>query len=228
MAAVAAEVGQKAHARMLEERQTPASGDSLPLADALHLLQSGQLVNLAAGPNAAPGRILTSGVPSPSAAQIAAELGRSLGVPTELVLDGLQGEETEITAAEVLTIDHAAGEIFLGFDEAPHGVIVDYPAVIDFTDATGTDDLAGSVTVVHDGSGGFRPRANVRVRHASPAYQVHVHLVTPGPDVFAESRDHTLRAAFGKAMTQLHEQITSRAGKRWQRFKSNLKTRRGA
>ncbi|HET7768635.1 MAG TPA: PilZ domain-containing protein [Chloroflexota bacterium] len=167
MAAVAAEVGQKAHARMLEERQTPASGDALPLADALHLLQSGQLVNFAAGPNAAPGRILTSGVPSPSAAQIAAELGRSLGVPTELVLDGRQGEETEITAAEVLTIDHAAGEIFLGFDEAPHGVSVDFPAVIDFTDATGTYYLAGSVTVVHDGSGGFRPRANVRVRHAS-------------------------------------------------------------
>lgn len=68
----------------------------------------------------------------------------------------------------------------------------------------------------------------VRVRHASPAYQVHVHLVTPGPDVFAESRDHTLRAAFAKAMTQLRDQITSRASKRLQRFKSNLKTRRGA
>ena len=37
----------KAHTRMLEERQTPASGDALPLADALHLLQSGQLVNVA-------------------------------------------------------------------------------------------------------------------------------------------------------------------------------------
>ena len=68
----------------------------------------------------------------------------------------------------------------------------------------------------------------VRVRRASPPYQVHVHLVTPGPDVFAESRDHTLRAAFAKAMAQLREQITSRAGRRLQRFKSNLKTRRGA
>ena len=67
----------------------------------------------------------------------------------------------------------------------------------------------------------------VRLRDASPAYQVHVHLVTPGPDVFAESRDHTLRAAFAKAMTQLREQITSRAGKRLQRLKSNLKARRG-
>ena len=36
----------------------------------------------------------------------------------------------------------------------------------------------------------------VRLQNTSPAYQVSVHLVTPGPDVFAETRDHTLRAAF--------------------------------
>src|SRR5918997_782155 len=99
-----------------------------------------------------------------AAAQIAADLGRSLGVPTELVLDGRQADEVEITAAEVLTIDHAASEVFLGFDAPPHGVFVDYPGVIDFTDATGTYYLAGTVTAVHDGGGGFRPRANVRVR----------------------------------------------------------------
>lgn len=67
--------------------------------------------------------------------------------------------------------------------------------------------------------------ANVRlVRRldASPAYQVNVHLVTPGPDVFAESRDHTLRAAFTKAIAQLREKISSRAAKRLQRLKSNL------
>ncbi len=67
----------------------------------------------------------------------------------------------------------------------------------------------------------------VRIENASPAFQVHVHLVTPGPDLFAESRDHTLRAAFAKAMTQLREQITSRAARRLQRLKSNLKARRG-
>lgn len=67
----------------------------------------------------------------------------------------------------------------------------------------------------------------VRLENASPAFQVHVHLVTPGPDVFAESRDHTLRAAFAKAMTQLREQITARATKRLQRLKGNLKSRRG-
>jgi ribosome-associated translation inhibitor RaiA len=67
----------------------------------------------------------------------------------------------------------------------------------------------------------------VRLEDASPAYQVNVHLVTPGPDVYAETRDHTLRAAFAKAMMQLREQITSRSTKRLQRIKSNLKARRG-
>jgi len=67
----------------------------------------------------------------------------------------------------------------------------------------------------------------VRLENASPAYHVNVHLVTPGPDVFAESRDHTLRAAFVKVMKQLREQITSRATKRQQRLKSNRKARRG-
>ena len=53
----------------------------------------------------------------------------------------------------------------------------------------------------------------VRLENASPAYQVNVHLVTPGPDVFAESRDHTLRAALTKAIGKLGEQITYRASK---------------
>lgn len=66
----------------------------------------------------------------------------------------------------------------------------------------------------------------VRLHDASPAYQVHVHLVTPGPDLFAESRDHTLRAAFVKAMSQLREQIARRTTKRLQRLKTNLKARR--
>ena len=67
----------------------------------------------------------------------------------------------------------------------------------------------------------------VRLENASPAYQVNVHLVTPGPDVFAESRDHTLRAAFEKAMKQLRDKLTIRATKQVQRLKSNLSARRG-
>ncbi len=60
-----------------------------------------------------------------------------------------------------------------------------------------------------------------RLQDASPAYQVNVHLVTPGPDVFAETRDHTLRAAFEKAMKQLKETVTTRAAKRLAKLKSN-------
>jgi ribosome-associated translation inhibitor RaiA len=67
----------------------------------------------------------------------------------------------------------------------------------------------------------------VRLQNASPAYQVNVHLVTPGPDVFAESRDHTLRAAFEKVMKQLRDTLASRATKQVQRLKSNLSSRRG-
>lgn len=66
-----------------------------------------------------------------------------------------------------------------------------------------------------------------RLENASPAYHVSVHLVTPGPDVFAESRDHTLQAAFAKAFRQLRDQISSRTTKRLQRIKSKLKARRG-
>ncbi len=66
----------------------------------------------------------------------------------------------------------------------------------------------------------------VRLLDASPAYQVQVHLVTPGPDVYAEGRDHTLRAAFSKVIGQLRGTITGRALKRAKRVKSNLNARR--
>jgi len=67
--------------------------------------------------------------------------------------------------------------------------------------------------------------ANIRLEHhheTSPAYRVHVHLVTPGPDVFAEGRDHTLRAAFEKVMTELNDKINGRTLKRVRRIRSNL------
>ncbi len=70
--------------------------------------------------------------------------------------------------------------------------------------------------------------ANVRVARrpeASPAYEVNVHIVTPGPDVFAEGRDHTLEAAFGKVMDQLRAKVTERGARRLRRLKSNLKAR---
>lgn len=59
-------------------------------------------------------------------------------------------------------------------------------------------------------------------RDSSPAYRVHVHLVTPGPDVFAEGHDHTLRAAFVKVMTQLKNKISERKAKRLDRARAQL------
>lgn len=67
--------------------------------------------------------------------------------------------------------------------------------------------------------------ARVRVAYfpeSSPGYHVHVHLVTPGPDLLVESRDYTVRAAFSKVMRALREKIGQRDSKRLQRVKSNL------
>jgi ribosome-associated translation inhibitor RaiA len=69
--------------------------------------------------------------------------------------------------------------------------------------------------------------ANVRLEHRreiSPAFHVHVHLVTPGPDVLAEGRDHTIRAAIEKVMADLEQKITFRWLKRTQRVTSNLQS----
>ncbi len=66
--------------------------------------------------------------------------------------------------------------------------------------------------------------ANVRLEGRSvsrPPFAVHIRLITPGPDLFAESSDYTLRAAFTKALTQLREAITNRAAKQLRRLKSN-------
>ena len=66
--------------------------------------------------------------------------------------------------------------------------------------------------------------ANVRLEcrfESSPPFAVRIHLVTPGPDLFAESRDHTIRAAFCKALAKLRENIASRATRRLRRLKGN-------
>ncbi|HNQ87433.1 MAG TPA: HPF/RaiA family ribosome-associated protein [Verrucomicrobiota bacterium] len=66
--------------------------------------------------------------------------------------------------------------------------------------------------------------AHVRLEsrtESSPPFAVHIHLVTPGQDLVAESSDHTLRAAFTKALTQLREDLASRARRRRRRLKSN-------
>lgn len=67
--------------------------------------------------------------------------------------------------------------------------------------------------------------ANVRLEcrfEESPAFSVRIHLVTPGPDVVAESRDHTIRAAVIKVMAALEEKTGRRALKRFRRIRNNL------
>ncbi len=59
---------------------------------------------------------------------------------------------------------------------------------------------------------------------ASPPFFVSAHLVTPGPDVFAEACDHTLRAALQKTMAQLTANIDHRHLKSARRARSNQTT----
>jgi ribosome-associated translation inhibitor RaiA len=60
-----------------------------------------------------------------------------------------------------------------------------------------------------------------RLENASPAYEVRAHLVTPGPDLIVNGRDHTLRAAFSKVIDLLRGQIAWRAEKSRHRTRTN-------
>lgn len=51
----------------------------------------------------------------------------------------------------------------------------------------------------------------------SPQFRVSLHLVTPGPDFTAEAVDHTMRAALGKAIKELHGKIEDRLANRRRR-----------
>jgi ribosome-associated translation inhibitor RaiA len=67
--------------------------------------------------------------------------------------------------------------------------------------------------------------AHVRLEcrfESSPAYGVLIHLVMPGPDVFAEGRDHTIHAAIHKALGEIESRLDHRAAKRQQRVRSNI------
>ena len=67
--------------------------------------------------------------------------------------------------------------------------------------------------------------AHVRLEcrfESSPAFGVRIHLVTPGPDVFAEGRDHTIHAAIHKVLGEIESRLDHRVAKRQQRARSNL------
>lgn len=59
---------------------------------------------------------------------------------------------------------------------------------------------------------------------ASPPFHISVHLVTPGPDVFAEAMDHTLRAALQKTAGEIESRIDLQRHKRTERLRRHSKT----
>lgn len=63
-----------------------------------------------------------------------------------------------------------------------------------------------------------------RQLEVSPPFRISAHLVTPGPDVFAESSDHTLRAALQKTMAQLAANIGQLHQKRARRDRNRQTT----
>jgi len=66
--------------------------------------------------------------------------------------------------------------------------------------------------------------AIVKVTHhaeASPPWEIFIHLVTPGPDLAATTRDHTLAAAFAKNIAELEAILNTREAKRAGRHRSN-------
>lgn len=69
--------------------------------------------------------------------------------------------------------------------------------------------------------------AHVLIEHcleASPPFRVTAHLVTPGPDVFAEAADHTLRAALQKTIEGLEGRIGHRHQRRARRVQKPQRT----
>jgi ribosome-associated translation inhibitor RaiA len=60
-----------------------------------------------------------------------------------------------------------------------------------------------------------------RRTESSPPFRLAAQLVTPGPDVFAEAADHTLRAALHKLVKQLKGRIEHRRQKRAKRLRES-------
>jgi len=56
-----------------------------------------------------------------------------------------------------------------------------------------------------------------RRREAGPLFRMRAHLAVPGPDFYAEGRDHTFAAALLKLVDALMRQIRQRKSRRLQR-----------
>jgi ribosome-associated translation inhibitor RaiA len=69
----------------------------------------------------------------------------------------------------------------------------------------------------------------VHRREKSPAYEVRIELVTPGAAIVSHAQDHTLPAAFERALEEVREKFSERYSKPTERprSKSVLKMRHG-
>ena len=66
-------------------------------------------------------------------------------------------------------------------------------------------------------------RILIERRHEdSPPFRIAAHLVTPGPDLFAEAVEHTLRAALQKIVSQIEAELARRMQKRTRNLRSAL------
>ncbi len=87
-------------------------------------------------------------------------------------------------------------------------------------------------SLLEEGILSLDPRLQIDEAHArlerqselSPAFRVAIHIVTPGPDLQAEGRDHTIRAAIGKALADLNARLHQREHKPLRRLRSKRQT----
>src|SRR5512146_3164635 len=83
-------------------------------------------------------------------------------------------------------------------------------------------------SLLEEGILSLEPRLQIDEAHVrlerqwelSPAYRVAIHIVTPVPDLQAEGRDHTIRAAIGKALADLEDRLQHREHKPLWRLQS--------
>ena len=72
--------------------------------------------------------------------------------------------------------------------------------------------------------------ANVQLEYngkISPPFRVGLHLVVPGPDIIAEGRDHTIRAAIDKVMAEVKRRIAGKALRRAETRRARAPVRNG-
>ncbi len=87
-------------------------------------------------------------------------------------------------------------------------------------------------SLLEEGILSLEPRLQIDEAHArlerqpelSPAFRVAIHIVTPGPDLQAEGRDHTIHAVIAKALANLNARLHQREHKPVWRLRSKRQT----